>query len=133
MVMLSYGSLQAQDDIQSEIDDNSGVPAKQYFIGGEKVTFSSDPTNDEFSMLGVWEAKEGELHKLQFTDPETVLVSFGDKQVKGNWFIKDGNLSIQFKQNGSEDMPHNVSGTIDKRTKEMRLVITGYGSFIKRN
>ncbi|MCF8465745.1 MAG: hypothetical protein K9G41_12935 [Flavobacteriales bacterium] len=130
---LSCASIYAQDDIESEIEDNTSVPAEQYLIKGEKVTFSTNPSDFELAMIGSWESNKGSVKRIQFADSETVIVTFADKQMKGNWFLNDKIVSIQLKQNELNSSDDELSGLIVESNKVVTLELKGHGSFVKSN
>jgi hypothetical protein len=128
-IILSSVGLYAQEGTESEIEDNTSVPARQFLIDGNKVTFSSDPSNFEYAMIGTWESKECFVKKLNFSDSETVVVTFANKQVKGNWSLSDGVVTIQLKQNETGVPSNKLSGHVIEIGQTFEL--KGYGSFVK--
>ena len=85
----------ATDSAEDERNDNTTVPAEVYDIDGEKVTFSRSLGSSEKELLGSWScAGKSTVERLDFNDTETVIVTVGDNQLKGTWFLQEERIVL---------------------------------------
>ena len=122
--------LMAQTFEEDELNDNTSVPAKVYVIDGESYTYSEDLLDIELQLIGSWKSKSGELNEIQFTDPETVILTLSGSQYKGSWTYTDAELNIFVAGNGTK-LPATISGKIESSEKMNTVILEGYGSFLK--
>lgn len=100
---------------------------KTYFLDGDSVTFTGNPSESEFSLLGQW---HGSDLTINFTDPSTVIFGFawGTKQVKGTWSLNGNRITFSLQSNGTE-FPSSVSAI----RKQAQLDVEGYGILTKKH
>ena len=100
---------------------------KAYFLDGDSVTFSGNPSELEFSTLGLW---YGSDLTINFTDPSTVIFGFagGTKQVKGTWSLDGDRITCSLQSIGIE-FPSSVGAIIN----QAQLDVEGYGILTKKH
>lgn len=82
------------DPSADELNDNTSTPAEVYYIDGEKVTFDKSLLPGQLELLGVWESDRGEIQRIEFTDPQTVIVTTTKRQQSGTWLLNQNKVVL---------------------------------------
>ncbi len=131
-------NVSAQDNlsVEEEFVDKAKSDFDKYFVDGDSVTFSSNPGEIEFSIIGKWELSKNTKQELQlhFTDPETVIADFGleNGQTKGTWFLTDDVITIELRTRDSKTQSK-INGVLKRNAGETVIVAEGFGSLKKIN